>query len=204
MGPCCNVLRWCHMCSPGGSSAGGLSSTPPVNKTVGLPGLHTSLKQHHGITIRIACHFMSDLPFTLHTTSCLIKHSHYMSLLVWFTIHITCHFMFAIPFTVYATSCLINQLHYMLLHVRFTIHITCHFISTIHSTCHFMSTIHITCHFTSESPFTLHATSYVFSTEGTLISTSGYHTANHSEQNKKILYSNFTWKKFQQIPHCVW
>ena len=36
MGPCCNVLRWCHMCSPQGSSAGGLSSTQPVHNTMHL------------------------------------------------------------------------------------------------------------------------------------------------------------------------
>lgn len=135
--PCCNVLHWCHMYSPGGSSAGGLSSTPPVNKTACLPGLHTSLSEHHGITIHIACHFMSDLPFTLHATSCLSHHSHCMPVYVWFTFHIPCHFMsdlpcifhatlFDLPFTFHATSCLINHSLYMPHHACFTIHITCY------------------------------------------------------------------------------
>ena len=142
MGPCCNVLRWCHMYSPGGSSAGGLSSTPPVNKTVGLPGLHTSLSEHHGLTIHITSHFMFDLPFTLHAISCPRHHSHYDSP---FTLHATS----CLPFTVHAISCLIHHSHYTPLHIYHS-----HYMPL-----HVWVTIHITCHFMFDLLFTLHATS---------------------------------------------
>ena len=101
---------------------------------------------------------MPDLPFTLHATSCLIYHSHYIPLHVWLSIHITCHFLFDLPFTLHAISCLLYHSQYMPLHVWLTSCTTCYFMSDSPFTLHATSSLPFTVHATSCLPFTLHAT----------------------------------------------